>query len=48
VKGRKEKECDEYKKTRATVIKAKPVRRGICKQGRKKIKPYEEPKLKRR
>jgi hypothetical protein len=45
VKGRKEKGCDEYKKTRATVIKAKLLRRGICKEGRKKIKPYEEPEV---
>jgi hypothetical protein len=48
VKGRKEKECDEYNKTRATVIKAKLLLRVICKEGRKKIKPYEEPKLERR
>jgi hypothetical protein len=48
LKGRKEQRCDEYKKTRATMIKAKSLQRGICKEGRKKIKPYEEPKLERR
>ena len=45
VKGRKEQGSNEYKKPRATMIKAKLLWLGICEEDRKKIKPYEEPKL---